>query len=59
VGELTLEIRSVAYSLDDCKNTTQTARLVYQSEIQKLYSEIENLRAKFNSNQANQNASAV
>jgi hypothetical protein len=37
----------------------QTDRQVYQLEIQKLNSEIGNLRAKLNSNQANQKASAV
>ena len=59
LGELTLEIRSVAHSLDECNNTIQTDRQVYQSEIQKLNSEIENFRAKANSNQGNQTASAV
>ena len=33
VGELTLEIGSVASSLDECKNTVQTDREVYQSLI--------------------------
>jgi hypothetical protein len=37
----------------------QTDRQVYQLEIQKLNSEIGNLRAKLNSYQANQGASAV
>jgi DNA anti-recombination protein RmuC len=59
VGELTLEIRSVASSSDECNSTIQTDRQVYQSEIQKLNPEIKNLGAKFNSNQANQTASAV
>jgi len=59
VGELNLEIRSVASSLDECNCTIQTDRQVYQSEMQKLNSEIENLRANVNSNQANQTASAV
>ena len=36
VGELTIEIRSVASSLDECKNTTQTDRQIYQSLIQRL-----------------------
>jgi len=59
VGELTLEIRSVTSSLDECNSTVQIDRQVYQSEIQKLKSEIENLTAIVNSNQANQTASAV
>jgi hypothetical protein len=59
VGELTLEIRSVAFSLDECNSTIQTDRQVYQAEIQKLNLEIENLRTKVNNNQTNQTASAV
>ena len=59
VGELTLEIRSVASSLDECNRAIQSDRQVYQSDIQKLNSEIENLRAKVNSNQTNQTSSAV
>ena len=59
VGELILEIRSVASSLDKCNSNIRTDRQDYKSEIQKLNSEIENLRAKFNSNQTNQTASAV
>jgi predicted RNase H-like nuclease (RuvC/YqgF family) len=59
VGELTLEIRSVASSLDGCNSKIQTDRQVYQLETQKLNSEIGNLKAKLNSNQTNQNASAV
>jgi hypothetical protein len=59
VGELTLEIRSVAPSLDECSSNIQTDGQVYQLEIQKLNSKIGNLKAKLNSNQANQNASAV
>ena len=45
VVELTLEIRSVASSLDECKNIIQTDRQVYQSLICKLNSEIGNLRS--------------
>ena len=41
------------------QSTIQTNRQVYQSEIQRLNSEIENLRAKVNSNQTIQTASAV
>jgi len=59
VGELTLEIRSVASSLDECNSDIHTDRQVYQSEIQKLNSEIGNLRTKLNSNQASQSTSAV
>jgi len=59
VGELTLEIKSVASSLDECNRTIKTDRQAYQSEVQKLNSEIENLRAKFNSNQTKQTASDV
>ena len=59
VGELTLEIRSVASSLDECNSDIHTDRQVYQSEIQKLNSEIGNLQAKLNSYEANQTASAV
>jgi hypothetical protein len=60
VGELTLEIRSVAASsLDECNSNKQTNRQVYHLEIQKLNSETVNLNAKLNSNQANQNTSAV
>ena len=36
VCELTLEIRSVASSLDECNCTVKTDRQVYQSENQKL-----------------------
>jgi hypothetical protein len=59
VGNLTLEIKPVASSFDECNSNIQTDRQVYQLEIQKLNSEIGNLKAKLNSNQANQNASAV
>jgi len=59
IGELTLEIRSVASSLEECNSTLQTDKHVYQSEIQKLNSGIENLKPKFNSNQTNQAQSAV
>jgi hypothetical protein len=59
VVELTLEIRSVASTIDGCNSNIQTDRQVYQLEIQKLNSEIVYLRSKLNSNQANHNASAV
>jgi SMC interacting uncharacterized protein involved in chromosome segregation len=59
VGELTLEIRSVASGLEECNSNIHTDRQVYESEIQKLNSEIGNLKAKLNSKQANQTASAV
>jgi hypothetical protein len=36
VGELTLEIRSVASSLEECSSNIQTDRQVDQPEIQKL-----------------------
>jgi hypothetical protein len=49
-----LEIRSVSSSLDKRNHTMQTDRQFYQSEIQRL-----NMRAKVNSNQTNQTASAV
>jgi Skp family chaperone for outer membrane proteins len=59
VGELTLEIISVTSSLDECNSNIQTDRQIYQSEIQKLNSEIRNFKGKLNSNQANQTAPAV
>jgi hypothetical protein len=59
VGELALEIRSVASGLDECNSTVQADRQTYQSEIQKLKSEIEILRVKINNNPDNQAASAV
>jgi seryl-tRNA synthetase len=59
VDELTHEIKSVAFSIGECNSNIQTDRQVYQLQIQKLNSKIENLKAKLNSNQANQNASAV
>jgi hypothetical protein len=41
VGELALEVRSVASSLDECNSTVQADRQTYQSQIQKLKSENE------------------
>jgi hypothetical protein len=60
-GDLSLEIRSVASSLDECNsnNHIQTDRQIYLLEIQKLNSEARHLKVKLNSNQANQTASAV
>jgi hypothetical protein len=54
IGELTLEIRSVAPSLDEGNSGVQTDGQVYPSEIQKLNSKIGNLRANLNCNEANQ-----
>ena len=59
VGELELEIRSVALSVDECNGALLADRQAYQSGIQKLNSEIEILRARVNNNPASQAASAV
>jgi hypothetical protein len=59
IGELALEIRSFAASLDECNSTVQADRQTYQSEIQKLKSAIEILRVEVNNNPDNQAASAV
>lgn len=59
VGELELEIRSVASSVDECNSALRADWQAYQSRIQKLNSEIEVLRARVNSNTASQAASAL
>ena len=56
VDELTHEIRSVVFRLDECNNTIQTDKQNYQLEIQRLNSQIENLRERVNGNLANQTA---
>jgi hypothetical protein len=48
VGELTLENKSVASSLEECNSNIQTDRQVYRSEIQQLNSEFDNLGSKIN-----------
>jgi hypothetical protein len=59
VGELELEIRSVASSVDECNIAFRADRQAYQSGIQKLNSEIEVFKARVNSNTASQATSAV
>jgi hypothetical protein len=60
-GDLSLEIRSFASSLDECNSNThiQTDRQIYRLEIYKLNSEARDFKVKLNSNQAHQTASAV
>ena len=58
VGDTTAEIRSVASSLEEYNSSIQTDRQVYESEIQKLNSEIGNLREKLYCNEANRTPSA-
>jgi len=59
VGEMTLEIRSVASNLDECNIRVQSNKHIFKSEIQKLNLEFGNMRAKMNNNEANQTPSAV
>jgi len=51
-GKLTDEVRSVASGLEECNSGTQMDKRNYQLEIQRLESQVENLRAKFNGNLA-------
>jgi predicted nucleic acid-binding Zn-ribbon protein len=59
IGELTQEVRSVTSSLDECNSSIQMDKRRYQQEIQRLDSQIEDLRAKLNGNLPNQTESAV
>jgi hypothetical protein len=59
VGEISLEIRSVASNLDECDIRIQNDNYFFKSEIQNLNSEFGNVRAKINNNEANQTPSAV
>jgi len=59
IGNLTHDVRSVASGLEECNSCIQMDKRSYQLEIQKLESQIENLRVKFNGNLAMHNESAV
>ena len=52
IGNLIREVRSVDFGLEECNSGTQMDKRNYQLEIQRIESQIENLRAKFNGNLA-------
>ena len=59
IGNVTHDIRSVASGLEECNSSIQLDKRNYQLEIQRLESQMENLRAKINGNQAMHNESAA
>jgi len=59
IGNLTHDVRSVASGLEECNSGIQTDKRNYQLEIQRLESQIENLRANVNGNLAMHNESVV
>ena len=59
IGKLTHDVRSVASGLDECNSSIEMDKRNYQLEIQRLESQIENLRAEVNDNTAMQTESAV